>query len=200
MNSTPERSTRNAQRGGLWKWAGGAFAAMTLLSSSAVADSEALTPADYDASRKYVETSYGKIAYVERGTGPVALFIHGALLNGYQWRYQLGTLGDVRRCIALDTMGMGHTEIKADQPLGMAEQAKMVAAFLDALKIDKVDLVGNDSGGGTAQIFAATNPDRIRSLTLTNCEVHTYHENNPMSAQLSTMVESGILGQTIKAG
>ena len=39
-------------------------------------------------------------------------------------------------------------------------------------EIDQVDLVGNDSGGGIAQIFAALHPSRVRSLTLTDCDVH----------------------------
>ncbi len=46
----------------------------------------------------------------------------------------------------------------------------MLKEVLDALKIDQVDLVGNDSGGGIAQIFAALYPERVRTLTLTNCD------------------------------
>src|SRR5262249_56997516 len=37
---------------------------------------------------------------------------------------------------------------------------------------DKVDLVASDSGGATAQMFAAADPQRLRSLVLTNCDVH----------------------------
>ena len=48
----------------------------------------------------------------------------------------------------------------------------MLVEFLDALKIDRVDLVGNDSGGGIAQIFAALYPERVRTLTLTDCDAH----------------------------
>jgi pimeloyl-ACP methyl ester carboxylesterase len=40
------------------------------------------------------------------------------------------------------------------------------------MKIEQVDLVGNDSGGGIAQIFAANYPERVRTLTLTNCDAH----------------------------
>ena len=54
----------------------------------------------------------------------------------------------------------------------MTANAKMLEEFLDALKIDQVDLVGNDSGGGIAQIFAALYPERVRSLTLTDCDTH----------------------------
>ena len=48
----------------------------------------------------------------------------------------------------------------------------MLAEVIDHLGIDKVDLVGNDSGGAIAQIFAAHHPHRLRSLVLTNCDVH----------------------------
>jgi pimeloyl-ACP methyl ester carboxylesterase len=51
-------------------------------------------------------------------------------------------------------------------------QAQMVAEVLDALGIDTIDLVANDSGGAVAQIFAAHHPKRLRSLVLTNCDVH----------------------------
>jgi len=43
---------------------------------------------------------------------------------------------------------------------------------MDALAIEKADLVGNDSGGAIAQIFAAHHPERLTSLVLTNCDVH----------------------------
>jgi haloalkane dehalogenase len=126
---------------------------------------------EFTASRKLVDTPFGKISYVERGTGDVAMFLHGLPLCGYEWRDVIDDLAPVRRCIAPDLMGLGYTQVSAGQRVSFAEQAKMLAAFLDALRVDRVDLVGNDTGGGIGQIFAATNPSRIRTLTLTNCEV-----------------------------
>ncbi len=119
-----------------------------------------------------VQTASGRISYTEQGSGPVALFVHGVLLNGYLWRHQLEDLSDVRRCIAVDLLAHGDTEIAPDQDVSVTANAKMLKEFLDALHIDKVDLVGNDSGGGIAQIFAALNPERVRSLTLTDCDTH----------------------------
>jgi pimeloyl-ACP methyl ester carboxylesterase len=124
------------------------------------------------AARKSVVTSSGTIAYAEAGTGPVALFVHGVLLNGHLWRHQLAELADIRRCIAVDLLAHGDTEIATDQDVSVTANAGMLGEFLDALGIDQVDLVGNDSGGGIAQIFAALNPSRIRSLTLTDCDAH----------------------------
>ena len=102
----------------------------------------------------------------------MALFVHGVLLNGHLWRHQLEGLCDIRRNIAVDLLAHGDTEIAPDQDVSVTANAKMLNEFLDALDIDRVDLVGNDSGGGIAQIFAALYPERLRSLTLTDCDAH----------------------------
>ena len=122
--------------------------------------------------RRSVETASGRISYTEAGSGPVALFVHGVLLNGHLWRHQLSELCGMRRCIALDLLAHGDTAIAADQDVSVTANATMLREFIDALQIEKVDLVGNDSGGGIAQIFAALNPERLRSLTLTDCDTH----------------------------
>jgi pimeloyl-ACP methyl ester carboxylesterase len=122
--------------------------------------------------RRSVDTPSGKISYLESGSGPVALFVHGVLLNGHLWRHQLAALSDVRRCIAVDLLAHGETEITPSQDVSVTANAAMLVEFIDALGIDRVDLVGNDSGGGIAQIFAARNPDRVRTLTLTDCDAH----------------------------
>ncbi len=157
-----------------------------------------LTPQEFAAARRFADTSFGKIAYVERGEGPAALFLHGVPLSGYHWRYQLGVLSDERRCIAPDLMGLGHTEIAADQDLSFAKQADMLLELLDVLGVDRVDLVGNDSGGGIAQILAAKAPERLRSLVLTNCDAH---DNWPPEAfrPVVQMAEQGQFGAALQA-
>jgi len=122
--------------------------------------------------RRSVETASGRISFTERGTGPAALFVHGVLLNAHLWRHQLGHLADLRRCIAVDLLAHGDTEITPSQDVSVTANANMLREFLDALNIDQVDLVGNDSGGGISQIFSALYPQRVRSLTLTDCDVH----------------------------
>ncbi len=148
--------------------------------------------------RRSVQTASGRISYVERGSGPVALFVHGVLLNGHLWRHQLEELSDIRRCIAVDLLAHGETEIAPDQDVSVTANAEMLKQFLDALKINQVDLVGNDSGGGIAQIFAALNPERVRSFTLTDCDTH---DNWPPEAfkPFLTMAANGGLRGTLEA-
>jgi haloalkane dehalogenase len=141
----------------------------------------------FHASRRFAETDFGRIAYIERGAGPVALFMHGLPLNGYQWRGALERLSPQRRCIAPDFMGLGYTEVAEDQGLAPATQAAMIAAFLNTLSIDTIDLIANDSGGAIAQLFAVRDPKRVRTLLLTNCDVH---ENSPPPAVLPVIEEA----------
>ena len=150
------------------------------------------------ATRHSVQTASGRISYTEQGTGPVALFVHGVLLNGHLWRHQLEDLADIRRCIAVDLLAHGDTEIPPDQDVSVTANAKMLKEFLDALSIDQVDLVGNNSGGGIAQIFAALYPERVRSLTLTDCDTH---DNWPPEAfkPFLTMAAAGGLRGTLDA-
>ena len=153
---------------------------------------------DFFATRRTVETPSGSISYVEHGSGPVALFVHGVLLNGYLWRHQLAQLGDLRRCIAVDLLAHGDTEISATQDVSVTANAHMLAQFLDALNIGQVDLVGNDSGGGICQIFAALYPQRIRSLALTNCDTHDNWPPEPFKPFVA-MVAAGGLPDTLNA-
>jgi pimeloyl-ACP methyl ester carboxylesterase len=148
--------------------------------------------------RHSVETASGRISCGEAGTGPVALFVHGVLLNGHLWRHQLEGLSDMRRCIAVDLLAHGDTEIAPDQDVSVTANAKMLKEFLDALNIDQVDLVGNDSGGGIAQIFAALYPERVRTLTLTDCDTH---DNWPPEAfkPFLAMAAAGGLRGTLEA-
>lgn len=148
-----------------------AAAAWTGCLPSASGKRGSLNAVAYHASRRYARTPYGRVAYVERGRGPTALFLHGFPLNGFQWRGALARLADVRRCIAPDFLALGYTEVAADQGVGPDSQVAMLATLLDSLEIANVDLVANDSGGAVAQLFVVRHPERVRTLLLTNCDV-----------------------------
>jgi haloalkane dehalogenase len=146
---------------------------------TATRDRARIDAVSFHASRQYARTSFGRIAYVARGKGPAALFMHGLPLNGFQWRGALDRLSPYRRCIAPDSMGLGYSEIPEGQSLAPEAQAMMFSAFLDTLGIATVDIVASDSGGAIAQLFVAHYPERVRTLLLTNCDVH---EDSPPPA------------------
>jgi pimeloyl-ACP methyl ester carboxylesterase len=136
----------------------------------AISGAKPMDAAAFHAARRFAETPFGRIAYVERGSGDAALFLHGFPLNGFQWRGALDRLSAHRRCVAPDFMAMGYTEVADGQSLAPDAQLAMLVALLDKLSIPTVDLVANDSGGAVAQLFVAQHPERVRTLLLTNCD------------------------------
>ena len=118
--------------------------------------------------RRSLATSSGEIAYTEFGTGPAALFVHGAGLSGALWRQVIEELSGTSRCIAVDLPAHGASPGRPD--MSLTALAEALADLCDTLGLGQVDLIGNDTGGAVAQVFAGRHPDKIRSLTLTNCE------------------------------
>jgi pimeloyl-ACP methyl ester carboxylesterase len=129
-----------------------------------------MQPRELDASRHSVSTKSGEISYIDIGTGPAALFVHGVGTNAYLWRNVLGALAGSRRCLAIDLPLHGQTPVAPGQDLSVAAMATVLEDFCDALELASVDLVANDTGGAVAQVFAARNPHRLATFTLTDCD------------------------------
>lgn len=151
-----------------------AFAAVGMgvgLTSAQESDADALAALRYNKERRFLDTSFGRIAYIDRGRGAPVLLLHGFPLSSFQWRGVIDRLSGTRRCLAPDTIGLGYTEVAAGQGVTPADQVRMITTFLDRLSIGKVDVIANDSGGAIAQLFLVAHPERVRSLLLTNCDV-----------------------------
>ena len=121
-----------------------------------------------------VDLEMGRIHYEEVGPadGRPVVCVSGFVMGGSLWR-ELGTRLAARgmRCLMPDFPTGAQREPlapKADvTPRGVA---RIVAAFLDALDLDDVVLIGNDSGGAISQVVAAHHPERLGALVLTNCD------------------------------
>lgn len=141
------------------------------VSNTGAAWNKATDAATWSAARKFMPTPFGHIAYVERGTGEAALFLHGFPLSSFQWRGAFDRLAGERRCVAADFLGLGFTQVADGQSCAPDAQVEMLAAALDSLSISTVDLIANDSGGAVAQLFVLRYPQRVRTMLLTNCDV-----------------------------
>lgn len=127
--------------------------------------------------RREIELPAGTICYREAGEGKPVVFVHGYLVDGRLWDGVVDRLSDRCRCIAPDwPIGAQQIAMKPDADLSPYGVAAIVASFLDALDLEDVTIVGNDSGGAMSQILATRHPERIGRLVLTNCDTH---ENFP---------------------
>ncbi len=119
----------------------------------------------------------GPLRVFETGSGPPIVFVHGFIVNANLWRKVVQRLSSDFRCIALDLpLGAHEHALPESAPKGAPAVANMVADALDALQLDNVTLVGNDSGGAICQIAITTRPHRIGRLVLTSCD---YRDNFP---------------------
>src|SRR5690242_361691 len=127
-----------------------------------------------DKYRGQISTRSGPASYIDTGgRGPAALFVHGIGTSSYLWRNVIDQVRDERRCVAFDLPLHGQTPAAADQDFTLPGLARFIADCCDALELTEIDLVANDTGGAICQVFAAGHADRLRTLTLTNCETHT---------------------------
>jgi pimeloyl-ACP methyl ester carboxylesterase len=139
-----------------------------------------------DKYRGQVRTRSGPASYVDTGgPGRPALFVHGVGTSSYLWRHVIEELDGQRRCVAVDLPLHGRTPAATDQDFTLPGLARFVADCCDALELTEVDLVANDTGGAVSQVFAAGHPERLHTLTLTNCEAH---DNVPPKALLPAVL------------
>jgi pimeloyl-ACP methyl ester carboxylesterase len=121
--------------------------------------------------RRTARLGAGAIEYRERGGGAPIVFAHGAGVNGDLWRRVAPALSGEWRCIVPDLPLGGHSLPLAGAPdRSLPGQARILAAFLDALELRDVTLIGNDTGGAISQALVATRPERVARLVLTSCD------------------------------
>jgi len=104
------------------------------------------------------------LAFEERGSGPTLLFVHGFPLHAGMWKAQVAGLAKKATCVAVDLRGHGMSaEIPVDGAT-MDLHADDLAATLDELGTDQVDLVSLSMGGYVALAFWRRHRARVRSL------------------------------------
>jgi pimeloyl-ACP methyl ester carboxylesterase len=156
-----------------------------------------MMPNELEAHRRSAATELGEISYLDVGEGPTALFVHGVFTNALFWRNVLADTATRRRCIAIDLPAHGQTPTTESWDLSLGGLAQALVALCDVIDAGQVDLVANDTGGAVAQIFAATNPQRLRSMTLTNCDTQG-NIPPPDFAPVVDLARQGGLAEVVK--
>jgi pimeloyl-ACP methyl ester carboxylesterase len=122
-------------------------------------------------SERTIDLAAGRIRVREAGTGPTVVLVHGALVNSHLWDDVIPLLAERHRVVAPDLpLGCHAAPTAPGTPLGLPGQARVVADLLDALDLDDVTLVGNDTGGGICQVVVTRHPARVGRLVLTSCD------------------------------
>lgn len=103
------------------------------------------------------------------GAGAPVLLIHGSgpgVSAWANWRLVMPALAQQARVIAPDMVGFGYTERPQGFVYTMDAWVRQAVGLLDALGIERTDLVGNSFGGGLSLALAIAHPERVRRLVL----------------------------------
>jgi len=167
------------------KQTGAMFALCCALIGSASAAFAQATPA------KQVEVYGQKIAYVDGGSGPVVILLHGMGANRGIWRATIPALTAGYHVYAIDQIGFGES----DKPLidyRVGVLSDFLEEFMNRLDIPRASLVGNSLGGWVAAEFAIQHPGRVDKVILVDNA--GYFVNRPTRESLAFLNPSTVAG------
>jgi pimeloyl-ACP methyl ester carboxylesterase len=117
------------------------------------------------------------IEYVDTGTGPTVLFVHGVYVTGAVWNDVVTELGDgFRRVVPTWPLG-AHSTPSDGADLGAEAAARRIVHFMEALDLTDVTVVANDTGGGLVLASLgdpSLDTSRIGRIVLTNCDSYEH--------------------------
>ena len=119
-----------------------------------------------DAGTRTVRARDAEFSYLEAGSGPPLVLLHGIGSAAASFRCQLDTLSARFRVLAWDAPGYGASTPLATEHPGANHYAAALDAWLTALGVDRCHVVGHSLGTLIAARFSAEQPKRVLSLTL----------------------------------
>ncbi|URN10009.1 alpha/beta hydrolase [Actinomadura madurae] len=117
-------------------------------------------------------TVHYRVAGPEESAAPPVVFVHAFLVNGAVWSKVADLLAErgIRSYAPDWPLGAHRTPLRPDADRSPRGVARQIASFLEALNLDDVTLVGNDTGGALVQFLLDTDPGRVGRVVLTNCD------------------------------
>lgn len=117
---------------------------------------------------RFIDIDGNRIHYVDEGSGPTLLFLHGNPTWSFDYSQVISSLSQEFRCIAVDYPGFGLSQAAPEYRYLPAEHAQVIGAFVDALGLSDVTLVGHDWGGPIGLTTVQQRPEVFNRLVLTN--------------------------------
>lgn len=119
-----------------------------------------------DETSRFLELEGMEVHYKDEGEGPALVLLHGTSSSLHTWDGWADELSSDFRVVRLDFPGFGLTGPDPTDDYSIERRVELLAAFLDALGIERTHLAGNSLGGLIAWQFAARRPERVERLIL----------------------------------
>lgn len=151
--------------------------------------------ADMPYQKKSVSVLGSEMAYIDEGTGPTVLFLHGNPTSSYLWRNIIPYVANGYRAIAPDLIGMGDSA-KPDIGYTFKDHATYLDAFIAELALEDITLVIHDWGSVLGMRYARLNPTNVRAVAFMEAAIPpvfpapSFEVMGPQSAELFTALRS----------
>jgi pimeloyl-ACP methyl ester carboxylesterase len=124
-------------------------------------------------SRASIQLEGAPIDYVDVGSGPTLVFVHGAYVTGALWDDVVAKLSETHRCVVPTFPFGAQARAVGDADLGVRASGRRIHGLLDALDLSDATMIANDTGGGI--VLAALGDStldfsRVSRLVFTNCD------------------------------
>lgn len=148
-----------------------------------------LDRATYPFAPKRFRTSEGSMSYVDEGSGPPVLLVHGTPSWSFEWRAVIAALAKTHRVIAPDHLGFGLSEKPAGALLAPEDHARRLRALVEQLDLHDVTLVVHDFGGPIGLPIALDMPERVARIVIVNSWMWP-NANDPNVVRLDRIIRS----------
>jgi haloalkane dehalogenase len=106
--------------------------------------------------------------YVDEGSGPTMLMLHGNPTSSFLYRHVIAGLRDRFRCVAVDYPGFGQSRAPAGYDFTPRAHSRVVERFVETLGLGDLTLFVQDWGGPIGLGFAGRRPELVRRLVVGN--------------------------------
>jgi pimeloyl-ACP methyl ester carboxylesterase len=125
-------------------------------------------PDEYPFESHFLDVVGGRMHYVDVGSGPTVLLVHGTPMWSYLWRDLIRDLSTDHRVIAMDHIGFGLSDKPADWSYTPEAHAANIEALASALDLHDITLIVHDFGGPIGLKLALDEPERVSRLVVLN--------------------------------
>ena len=135
-----------------------------------------------------------RLHYLDEGTGPPVVLVHGTPTWSFEWRHVIAALRAHHRVVALDHLGFGLSERPADAGYRPEDHAARFRAFMAAVcPTGPLTLVVHDFGGPIALDWALDHPERLAHLVVVNSWMWSFADDRGMRRR--ALVAASALGR-----
>jgi haloalkane dehalogenase len=123
---------------------------------------------EYPFASHYFATEAGNLHYVDEGSGPPIVMVHGNSTWSFLYRHLIKQLCTDNRCVAVDHLGFGLSDKPKDWSYLPVDHAANLAALIEALGLKDITLVVQDWGGPIGLSYAVNHPENVARIVIIN--------------------------------